>query len=134
MVETKFQSQRVTEAEIRFKVDRPGNVAMENRFAYRALFSETNAKAILTLDIADPEREKVVIRAVTEGLFSIDGVETDTDRKVVNTKCFRELFPHAKANIRALAEMAGIPDVPVPEPEFGFDDIQVQPVDLRDQK
>ena len=67
----------------------------------------------------------MVIDTVTEGFFNIDGVETDTDRKVVNTKCFNELFEYAADHVKVLAAMAGLNDLPIPKPEFDFDDIQV---------
>ena len=127
MVTVEFRSQRATKGSVEVFVTKSGELALENNFSFRTLFSPDNrqAKAIINLSVADPEHTKIVIDTVTEGFFNIDGVETDTDRKVVNTKCFDQLFEYASGHVKTLASMAGIPDLPVPKPEFDFDDIHV---------
>lgn len=127
MVTVEFRSQRVTKGSVEVFISKSGELALENKFSFRTLFSPDNkqAKAIISLSVADTDRSKMVIDTVTEGLFNIDGVETDTDRKVVNTKCFELLFEYAADHVKTLASMAGIQDLPVPKPEFGFDDIHV---------
>ena len=127
MVTVEFRSQRIVDAKVEVKIKKSGELALENKFSFRTLFSGDgkHAKAIINLSVADPAKEKMVIDTVTEGFFNIDGVETDTDRKVVNTKCFNELFEYAADHVKALAAMAGLNDLPIPKPEFDFDDIQV---------
>lgn len=126
MVTVEFSSERVVDASLKVNINQSGNLALKNKFSFSTYFSVDgkSAKAILSLSVFD-DNEKFAVHTETEGYFTIKGIETDTDRKVVNTKCFDKLFEHAAGHVSTLAEMGGIKNLPIPKPEFGFDDIQV---------
>lgn len=126
MVKVEFSSERVVDAALKVNINHSGNLALKNKFSFRTYFSSDgkSAKAIICLSVYE-DNGKFAVHTETEGYFVIAGVETDTDRKVVNTKCFDQLFEYAAGHVTALAEMAGIKNLPIPKPEISFDDIQV---------
>lgn len=126
MIKVEFSSERVVDASLKVNINQSGNLALKNKFSFRTYFSSDgkSAKAVICLSVFEDDG-KFTVSAETEGYFAISGVETDTDRKVVNTKCFDQLFEYAAGHVTALAEMGGINNLPVPKPEISFDDIQV---------
>lgn len=126
MIKVEFSSERVVDASLKVNINQSGNLALKNKFSFRTYFSSDgkSAKAVLGLSVYEDDG-KFAVHTETEGYFVIDGVETDTDRKVVNTKCLDQLFEYAAGHVTELAEMGGIKNLPIPKPEIGFDDIQV---------
>ena len=126
MVNTKMLSQHVSDASISNNIIGPQALTLENKFSYNVMFANDgkHAKAVIGITVTDKTKEMLKIHALTEGVFEISGVDSDTDRKVAHTKCFDELFEHAANNVKALSKMAGV-NFPVMKPKFGFDDIQV---------
>lgn len=129
MVSLKLTSIRVTEAYVRFEPKSKGSFKMENKYSLRISFSPAQDRAVtrLTIIITDTEKEQLHLKIVTEGIFSVEGLESETDRKVANTISIERMFPRVEQYIKSLASMTGIIDMPVVKPSFSFEDIKAFP-------
>lgn len=133
MISVNFLRERVREAHIRFEPKTEGTFQLEHNYSAMVHFTPDAKRALAVLDyhITDSDSDQVEIHVISEGWFSLAGVESGTDRKVVNTKCFEQLFPYMESHIKQMAAMSGIVDLGIPKPKFDFADIHmVDPVGM----
>lgn len=127
MISVKFLRERVREAHVRFEPTSKGTFQLKHDYSAQVHFTPDSKRVLAVLDyqIADTDSNQIEIHAILEGWFSLDGVESGTDRKVVNTKCFEQLFPYMEKHVKQMATMSGIVDLGIPKPKFDFDDIHM---------
>lgn len=127
MISVNFLRERIREAHIRFEPKSKGTFQLEHDYSAQVHFTpdSKSALAVLEYKITDTDSNQIEIRVILEGWFSLDGVESGTDRKVVNTKCFEQLFPYMESYIKQMATMSGIVDLGIPKPKFDYGDIHM---------
>lgn len=113
MLNVTLISQRVQEIHFINHIESSGKIEMTNSFNFHVTFAEDNRSCRAKLYQAakmknDPDR--LFISGEIVGIFRVDGMESDKDRREAHVRCYDQLFPYLQSMISFLAAGSGLPN------------------------
>lgn len=97
------------------KLDKPGQIQMENNFSYSVDYNKENTRCIAKLyqcvkDKTDDQNHKFFVSIELLGVFDITGEVTDEDKKSIHIQTYQQVFPYAELLVRQLCAAGGMPN------------------------
>ena len=97
------------------KLDKPGQVNLENNFSFSVNYSPDNTRCIAKLyqcvkDKTDGADHKFFVSVDLVGIFSVEGQITDEDKKDFHVQCYNQLFPYAEILAKQTCSAGGMPN------------------------
>lgn len=95
-----------------FEIKENIELQVQNQFSMNINYDEDNKHCFATLKnetvaVEHPEIFRIYLELV--GIFSCDGIENETDKKVAHIQVYNYLFPYTQAMIADLSAKAGLP-------------------------
>lgn len=114
MAELNMLSYKLQDLQFFNKLDKPGQVQLENNFSYSVDYAPDNRKCVAKLyqcvkDKSDDQNHKFFISLELVGLFEITGVVSDEDKKDLHVQTYQQLFPYAELLARQTCAAGGMP-------------------------
>ncbi len=97
------------------KLDKPGQVALENSFSYSVDFSQDNTRCIAKLyqcvkDKEPDQNHKFFVSVELVGMFELTGPVTLEDKKDAHVQTYQQLFPYAEMMVKQVCAAGGMPN------------------------
>ncbi len=97
------------------KLDKPGQVQMENNFSYSVDYNKENTRCIARLyqcvkDKTEDQNHKFFVSVEVIGVFEISGLITDEDKKNIHIQTYQQIFPYAEVLVRQVCSAGGMPN------------------------
>lgn len=114
MAELNMLSYKLQDLQFFNKLDKPGQVQLENNFSYSVDYAPDNRKCVAKLyqcvkDKNDDQNHKFFISLELVGLFEITGEVSDEDKKDLHVQTYQQLFPYAELLARQTCAAGGMP-------------------------
>ncbi len=115
MAELNMTSCKLQDLQFFNKLDKPGQVQLENNFSFAVNYTHDNAHCMAKLyqcvqDKSDGPDHKFFVSVELIGLFDIEGPITDEDKKDFHVQCYQQLFPYGEVLVRQVCASGGMPD------------------------
>jgi len=83
------------------KLDKPGQVNLENNFSFSVNYTPDNTRCVAKLyqcvkDKTEGPDHKFFVSVDLVGVFHVEGTITDEDKKDFHCQCYNQLFPYAE--------------------------------------
>lgn len=121
--------QHFTKIDLTSKLIGEEPIKLEQRFNYEVSYNEdfSQCKGVLQLEIrCAGEPEKLYINTINEGLFSCEGIETESDRRENHVATYSMLFPYSQHMISTLAVSSGLPPIILSMEKPSTDEVRMQ--------
>ncbi len=118
MLNVTLMSQRVQELHFTNHIAVSGKIDLSNSFNFHVTFSEDNHSCRAELyqsakSKADPEQ--LFLSGTIVGLFHVDGLETEQDKRMAHIACYDQLFPYLQSTLSFVAAGSGLPGFLLPK-------------------
>jgi len=115
MAELNMVSYKLQDLQFFNKLDKPGQVNLENNFSFSVNYTADNARCVAKLyqcvkDKADGPDHKFFVSVDLVGIFTITGTLTDEDKKDFHVQCYNQLFPYAEVLAKQTCAAGGMPN------------------------
>lgn len=112
MLNVTLISQRVQEIHFVNHIESSGKIELSNSFNFHVNFSNDNHSCRAQLYQSakmkdDPDR--LFISGEIVGIFRLDGLESDEDKRAVHIQCYNQLFPYLQSTLSFVAASSGLP-------------------------
>lgn len=106
------------------KLDKPGQVQLENNFSYSVDYNKENTRCVAKLyqcvkDKCDDENHKFFVSVELIGVFEIVGPVTDEDKKEIHVRTYQQVFPYAEVLVKQVCAAGGMPNFMAAAPQDG---------------
>lgn len=96
------------------KLDKPGQLQLENSFSFSVKFAPDNSRCIAKLyqcakDKTGNANHDFFVSLEMVGVFAVEGPVTDEDKKDIHVSCYQQLFPYADLAAGQICAMGGMP-------------------------
>lgn len=130
MAELNMVSYKLQDMQFFNKLDKPGQVQLENNFSFSVNYAQDNTRCMAKLyqcvkDKTDGPDHKFFISVDMVGVFTIEGVLTDEEKKDFHVNCYRQLFPYAETLAKQTCAMGGMPNFVLPRQKMTRDSVVV---------
>ena len=114
MAQANMISYKLQDMQFFNKLDKPGQVALENSFSFTVNFTPDDKKCIAKLyqcvkDKSEDANHNFFISVELVGVFAVDGPVTPEAKKDLHVSCYQQLFPYAEMGARQTCSMGGMP-------------------------
>lgn len=97
------------------KLDKPGQVNLENNFSFSVNYAPDNTRCMAKLyqcvkDKTDGADHKFFVSVDLVGIFAVEGEITDEDKKDFHVQCYNQLFPYAEMLAKQTCSAGGMPN------------------------
>jgi preprotein translocase subunit SecB len=97
------------------KLDKPGQVQLENNFSYSVDYNKENTGCVARLyqcvkDKSEDENHKFFVSVELLGVFQLTGPVTDEDKKDIHVQTYLQLFPYAELLVKQVCAAGGMPN------------------------
>ena len=115
MAELNMVSYKLQDMQFFNKLDKPGQVNLENNASFSVNYTADNTRCVAKLyqcvkDKTDTADHKFFVSVDMVGVFSITGVLTDEDKKDFHVQCYNQLFPYAELLAKQTCAAGGMPN------------------------
>lgn len=115
MAELNMVSYKLQDLQFFNKLDKPGQVSLENNFSFSVNYTADNTRCVAKLyqcvkDKTDGPDHKFFVSADLVGIFAITGTLTDEDKKDFHIRCYEQLFPYAEVLAKQTCAAGGMPN------------------------
>jgi len=115
MAQVNLLSHKLQDLQFFNKLEKPGQVALENNFSFNVNFTADNTRCVARLyqcvkDKAEDGNHKFFISVELTALFVVEGPVTDEDKKDIHVSCYQQMFPYAELAARQTCAMGGMPN------------------------
>ena len=115
MAQVNMISHKLQDLQFFNKLEKPGQVQLENSFSFSVNFTPDNTRCVAKLyqcvkDKSDDANHDFFISLEMAGVFAVDGPVTDEDKKDIHVACYQQLFPYAEVAARQTCAMGGMPN------------------------
>lgn len=115
MAELNMASYKLQDLQFFNKLDKPGEVSLENNFSFSVNYTADNTRCVAKLyqcvkDKTDGPDHKFFVSVDLIGIFSITGPLTDEDKKDFHIRCYEQLFPYAEMLAKQTCAAGGMPN------------------------
>ena len=130
MAELNMVSYKLQDMQFFNKLDKPGQVQLENNFSFSVNYTQDNTRCIAKLyqcvkDKSDGPDHKFFVSVDLAGIFAIEGALTDEDKKDFHVRCYQQLFPYAETLAKQTCAMGGMPNFVLPRQKMNRDSVVV---------
>lgn len=115
MAELNMVSYKLQDLQFFNKLDKPGQVSLENNFSFSVNYTADNTRCVAKLyqcvkDKTDGPDHKFFVSVDLVGIFAITGTLTDEDKKDFHIRCYEQLFPYAEMLAKQTCAAGGMPN------------------------
>jgi preprotein translocase subunit SecB len=115
MAQVNLISHKLQDLQFFNKLEKPGQVALENSCSFSVNFTADNTKCIAKLyqcvkDKTEDVNHDFFISLELVGVFAVEGPVTDEDKKDIHVSCYQQLFPYAELAAKQTCAMGGMPN------------------------
>lgn len=115
MAELNMVSYKLQDMQFFNKLDKPGQVSLENNFSFSVNYTADNTRCVAKLyqcvkDKTDGPDHKFFVSVDLVGIFAITGTLTDEDKKDFHIRCYEQLFPYAEMLAKQTCAAGGMPN------------------------
>lgn len=115
MAELNMVSYKLQDLQFFNKLDKPGQVSLENNFSFSVNYTADNTRCVAKLyqcvkDKTDGPDHKFFVSVDLVGIFAITGTLTDEDKKDFHIRCYEQLFPYAEVLGKQTCAAGGMPN------------------------
>ncbi len=115
MAQLNMASYKLEDLQFFNKLDKPGQVQLENNFSFSVNYTQDNTRCVAKLyqcvkDKSDGPDHKFFISVDLVGVFDIVGPITDEDKKDFHVQCYNQLFPYADVLAKQVCASGGMPN------------------------
>ncbi len=115
MAQLNMASYKLQDLQFFNKLDKPGQVQLENNFSFSVNYTQDNTRCVAKLyqcvkDKSDGPDHKFFISVDLVGVFDISGPITDEDKKDFHVQCYNQLFPYADVLAKQVCASGGMPN------------------------
>ncbi len=115
MAQLNMASYKLQDLQFFNKLDKPGQVQLENNFSFSVNYTQDNTRCVAKLyqcvkDKSDGPDHKFFISVDIVGVFDIVGPITDEDKKDFHVQCYNQLFPYADVLAKQVCASGGMPN------------------------
>ncbi len=115
MAELNMASYKLQDLQFFNKLDKPGQIQLENNFSFSVNYTPDNTRCVATLyqcvkDKSDSPDHKFFISLELVGVFEVTGPITDEDKKDFHVQCYNQLFPYAEVLAKQVCASGGMPN------------------------
>ena len=105
MTQLNMLSYKLQDMQFFNKLDKPGQVQLENNFSYSVDYNKENTRCVAKLyqcvkDKCDDENHKFFVSVELIGVFEIVGPVTDEDKKEIHVRTYQQVFPYAEVLVK----------------------------------
>ena len=98
MTQLNMLSYKLQDMQFFNKLDKPGQVQLENNFSYSVDYNKENTRCVAKLyqcvkDKCDDENHKFFVSVELIGVFEIVGPVTDEDKKEIHVRTYQQVLP-----------------------------------------
>ncbi len=112
MLNVTLISQRVQEIHFVNHIETAGKIEMTNRFHFHVNFSDDNRSCRAELYQSAQKKDdpdQLFLSGAIVGIFRLEGMETDQDKRVAHVLCYDQLFPYLQSMLTFVASGSGLP-------------------------
>ncbi len=115
MAELNMVSYKLQDLQFFNKLDKPGQIPLENNFSFSVNYNQGNTRCMAKLyqcvkDKTDGPDHKFFISIELVGIFEVGGYVTDEDKKDFHVQCYQQLFPYAEMIAKQTCAAGGMPN------------------------
>lgn len=115
MAELHMLSYKLYDLQFFNKLDKPGQVPLENNFSFSVNYNQENTRCIAKLyqcvkDKCDGPDHRFFVSVELGGIFEVLGGLTDEDKKDFHIQCYQQLFPYAEILAKQICAAGGMPN------------------------
>lgn len=115
MAELNMVSYKLQDMQFFNKLDKPGQVQLENNFSFSVNYTQDNRRCMAKLyqcvkDKTDTPDHRFFVSVELVGVFDIEGAVTDEDKKDFHVLCYQQLFPYAEVLVKQVCAAGGMPN------------------------
>lgn len=115
MAELNMISYKLQDLQFFNKLDRPGQVQMENSFSYSVDYNKENTRCVAKLyqcvkDKTNDQNHKFFVSVELLGVFEIAGPVSDEDKKDIHVLTYQQVFPYAELLVKQTCAAGGMPN------------------------
>ena len=114
MVSVNLISHKLQDMQFFNKLEKPGQIQLENSFSFSVNFTPDNTKCVAKLyqcvkDKTGNANHDFFVSVEMVGIFAVEGPVTDEDKKDIHVSCYQQLFPYAELAAKQVCAMGGMP-------------------------
>ena len=131
MAELNMVSYKLQDLQFFNKLDKPGEVKLENNFSFSVNYTQDNTRCVAKFyqcvkDKSDGPDHRFFVSVDLLGVFSItDGPITDEDKRDFHVQCYQQLFPYAEILVKQVCAAGGMPNFMLLRQKMSRDNVTV---------
>lgn len=115
MTELNLISYKLQDMQFFNKLDRAGQVRLENNFSYSVDYNSDNTRCAAKFyqcvkDKREDENHRFFVSVELLGQFEIVGEVTDEVKREIHVRSYEQLFPYAELLVRQVCAAGGMPN------------------------
>lgn len=115
MAELHMLSYKLQDLQFFNKLDKSGQVQLENNFSFSVNYNQSNTRCMAKLyqcvkDKSDGPDHRFFISVELAGIFEVVGQPTDEDKRAFHVQCYQQLFPYAEVLAKQVCASGGMPN------------------------
>lgn len=130
MAQVNMMSHKLQDLQFFNKLEKPGQVQLESSFSFSVNFTADNTKCMAKLyqcvkDKSDDANHNFFISVEMTGMFVVEGLVTDEDKKDIHVSCYQQLFPYAELVAKQTCAMGGMPNFLLMRQKMNRDNVAI---------
>ena len=129
MVKLHLQRQTFPEVHVSVNIPDQREIQLKSDFGFRVNYAKENKSCLAILrqelNSKDPAAKCQVIVEV-RGLFQVEGIVSDEDKKEAHVQAYKMLFPYVQNEISRLMTDAGLPPLMVQPVDMKVENVQME--------
>ena len=130
MAELNMVSYKLQDLQFFNKLDKPGQVQLENNFSFSVSYTPDNTRCVAKLyqcvkDKSDGPDHRFFVSVDIIGVFAITGTVTDEDKKEFDVQWYHQLFPYAEMLAKQVCAAGGMPNFMLLRQKMSRDNVTV---------
>ena len=112
------------------KLDKPGQVNLENNFSFSVNYVPDNSRCMAKLyqcvkDKSEGANHNFFVSVELLGVFAVEGTVDDESKKDIHVSCYQQLFPYAELAATQVCAMGGMPGFRLLRQKMDRDNVMV---------
>ena len=112
MVTVNLVSHRLREVHFVNRINQSGQIQLTSSFNFHIDYSPDNSKCVARLYQSaklKEDEEKLFVSGEIEGIFALEGVDSEDAKREAHVQCYNFLFPYLQSAVSQLAAASGMP-------------------------
>ncbi len=112
MVNLALKQEIIKNISMNVNIEQGTNLELEIKFSFNVNYVNDNKTCVADLrqEVTkkdDPTKFRIVVEGL--GVFDVEGINGDEDKKVAHVQAYQQIFPYVRNMIRTLTMEAGLP-------------------------